>query len=76
MQNVLVNKAKGSHFKGGLKLGGSKSLLRLYTKVLEPYFSKEDRSKQVYKDLNHFFWTPVFALFNKLLEQNYKTMKI
>ena len=71
-----MEKEGGFKFKAGCKFSGIKSYLRIMTKIMEESVSEELGSRQVYTDLNHYYWTPVFVYFNKLLDQHPEKVKI
>jgi hypothetical protein len=65
---LILEKDGGYKFIAGYKFTGTKAYLRIMTKILEPFLSEELQSKQVYTDLNHYYYVPVFKYFNKLLD--------
>ena len=73
---IILEKEGGFKFKAGCKFSGIKSYLRIMTKIMEESVSEELGSRQVYTDLNHYYWTPVFVYFNKLLDQHPEKVKI
>ena len=46
------------------------------TKVLDPFLSEKEQSRQVYTDLNHYYYVPVFEYFNTIIDKNIKNLKI
>ncbi len=38
--------------------------------------SNTEGSKQVYTDMDHYFWNPIFAYFNKLIDENISKLKV
>lgn len=74
-QSLLEAKG-GFNFKSGFKRDKTKSYLRCLTKILKPYIDKSLGSKQVYMDLKHWYWAPVYKLFNQLIDQHISDIKI
>lgn len=72
----LLEAEGGFGFKSGFKKDKTKAYLRCVTKILEPYIDKKEGSKQVYTDLNHWYWAPVYKLFNKLIDAHTPDIKI
>ncbi len=50
--------------------------MRILTKILECFFSNTEGSKQVYTDMDHYYWTPLFLYLNKIIDQNISKLKI
>ncbi len=46
------------------------------TKILDPFLSEKEQSRQVYTDLNHYYYLPVFHYFNTLIDKNIGKLKI
>ena len=46
------------------------------TKILDNFLSEEQQSKQVYTNLNHYYYSPVFKYFNLILDKNIKNIKV
>jgi len=50
--------------------------MRIMTKILDDVLSDKEGSRQVYKDLNHYYWTPIFAYFNTIIDKNIKNLTV
>lgn len=73
---LILEKDGGYKFITGYKFTGSKAYLRIMTKVLDPFLSQKEQSRQVYTDLNHYYYLPVFEYFNTIIDKNIKNLKI
>jgi len=67
---LILEKDGGYKFIAGYKFTGTKAYLRIMTKVLDNFLSEEEQSKQVYTDLDHYYYTPVFRYFNTIIKKN------
>ena len=73
---LILEKDGGYKFITGYKFTGSKAYLRIMTKVLDPFLSETEQSRQVYTDLNHYYYLPVFHYFNTIIDKNISSLKI
>lgn len=73
---IILEKEGGHKFKAGYKYTGTKAYLRIMTKILDQFLDEKLQSKQVYTDLNHYYYTPVFNYFNKIMDSNISNLKI
>jgi len=72
---LILEKDGGYKFITGYKYTGTKAYLRIMTKILDPFLSEEEQSRQVYKDLDHYYYVPVFKYFNRILDKQVENIK-
>ena len=73
---LILEKDGGYKFITGYKYTGTKAYLRIMTKILDPFLSEEQQSRQVYTDLNHYYYVPVFKYFNRILDKQVGNIKV